>query len=225
MNNTANNPQAAEKNRERNLRNKQLAILAQKGSEKAMRKLLEENEEFYYKIAHVVLREKNAPAYILEYLMDEVPESLFHAVRRYKPETGNEFLTFAGDILKKQMKKKVKFFYRPNEVSLSAFEKKVNDPYDEDVVEYEISIGNVVEPWVVKKVYFEQFRDFFLELTPRQKMILEYKFGYDPSRPVLTCEGRELLDEVTAEFFNSKTSLIKRNIEESYSYLRQKLSV
>lgn len=225
MNNTANDPKAAKKNSKRNLRNKQLAIYAQNGSEKAMRELLEENEEFYFKMAHDVLKEKKAPAYILEYLMDEVPESLFHAVRRYKPETGNEFLTFAGDILKKRMKKKVKFFFRPNEVSLSAFEKKSNDPYDEDVVEYEISVGNMVEPSVVTKIYFEQFRDFFLELTPRQKMILEYKFGYDPSRPVLTCEGRELPDEVTAEFFNSKTSLIKRNIEESYSYLRQKLSV
>ncbi len=87
MNNTANDPQAAAKNSERNHRNKQLAILAQKGSEKAMRELLEENEEFYYKIAHDVLKEKKVPAYILEYLMDEVPESLFHAVRRYKLET------------------------------------------------------------------------------------------------------------------------------------------
>jgi len=225
MNNTANDPQAAVKNSERNHRNKQLAILAQKGSEKAMRKLLEENEEFYYEIAHVVLREKNAPAYILDYLMDEVPESLFHAVRRYKPETGNEFLTFAGDILKKQMKKKVKFFYRPNEVSLSAFEKKDNDPYDADVVEYEISVGNMVEPWVVKKVFFEQFRDFFLELTPRQKMILEYKFRYDPYRPVLTCEGRELPDEVTAEYFHSKTSLIKRSNREAYRRMRGNLSI
>ena len=157
--------------------------------------------------------------------MDEVPESLFHAVRRYKPETGNEFLTFAGDILKKQMKKKVKFFYRPNEVSLSAFEKKDNDPYDADVVEYEISVGNMVEPWVVKKVFFEQFRDFFLELTPRQKMILEYKFGYDPYRPVLTCEGRELPDEVTAEYFHSKTSLIKRSNREAYRRMRGNLSI
>lgn len=224
MNNTANDPQAAAKNSERNHRNKQLAILAQKGSEKAMRELLEENEEFYYKIAHDVLKEKKVPAYILEYLMDEVPESLFHAVRRYKPETGNEFLTFAGDILKKQMKKKVKFFYRPNEVSLSGLVKKNNDPYDEDVVEYEISIGNVVEPFVVKKIYFEQFRDSFLELTPRQKMILEYKFGYDPSRPVLTCEGRELPDEVTAEYFHSKTNLIKRSNREAYRKMRRNLS-
>ena len=126
MNNTANDPQAAAKNSERNHRNKQLAILAQKGSEKAMRELLEENEEFYYKIAHDVLKEKKAPAYILEYLMDEVPESLFHAVRRYKPETGNEFLTFAGDILKKQMKKKVKFFYQNMD---KQFEKNANEGY------------------------------------------------------------------------------------------------
>ncbi len=225
MNNTANDPQAAEKNSERNLRNKQLTIHAQNGSDKAMRELLKENEEFYYKIAHNVLREKKAPAYILEYLMDEVPESLFHAVRRYKPETGNEFLTFAGDILKKQMKKKVKFFYRPNEVSLSAFEKKSYDPYDEDVVEYEISVGNMVEPSVVTKIYFEQFRDSFLELTARQKMILEYKFGYDPSRPVLTCEGRELSDEVTAEHFHSKTNLIKRSNREAYRRMRGDLSI
>ena len=50
MNNTANDPQAAEKNSERNLRNKQLAIHAQNGSDKAMRELLKENEEFHFSI-------------------------------------------------------------------------------------------------------------------------------------------------------------------------------
>lgn len=213
------------KNRERNLRNKELAMMAHKGSEKAMWELLEENEEFFYKIAHEVMKERRAPAYILEYLMEEVPESLFHAVRRFKPETGYEFLTFAGDILKKRMKKKVKLFYRPEEVSLSILVKKSDNPYDEDAVEYEIPVGNAVEPFVVKNVYFEQFRDSFLELTPRQQRILEYKFGYDPSKPVLTCEGRELSDEVTAEYFYSKTNLIKRSNREAYRNMRKQLSI
>lgn len=73
----------------------------------------------------------------------------------------------------------------------------------------------------IRKVFYEQFRDCFLKLPLRQQMILAYKFGYDPGKPVLSCEGRVVPDRKVVAHYRSKMNLIVRDKKDAYERLRK----
>lgn len=92
---------------------------------------------------------------------------------------------------------------------------------DEDW-QFQLPIGDQTEPAAVKKVYFEQFRDCFLQLEEKPRKVLECKFGYDPYEPVLSCMEDYKSDLVVTKIKKSKPSIVRALKERGYEELRKK---
>ena len=151
--------------------------------------------------------------------------AIYESCLDYDPERGVKFLTFAGQVIRNKMFDFIRAHYKSKKheelKTLRPIQKIVPSLPGEEI-EYMIELG-LVEPQTVKKVFYEQFRECFLELPLHQQMILSYKFGYEPDEPVLSCEGRELPDEEVVDYFLSKMSLIVRDKHEAYSRVKKSL--
>ncbi len=54
------------------------------------------------------------------------------------------------------------------------------------------------------------------------QMVLSYKFGYDPYQPVLSCKADYKTDRDVAEYYHSKTSVIKGIRIRGFQQIREK---
>ncbi len=184
--------------------------------------LIERNRPFYQKIAQDVVREIHAGAYLVPALLDEVTESMYEAVEHFDPERGMAFLTFAGKILYNRMIKALGVLYKPREISIEEIEWKMQKRTGEEDWKFQLPAGDLTEPAAVKKVYFEQFRDCFLQLEEKQREVLECKFGYDPYKPVLSCPEDYKSDIRVTALKKSKPSIVTSCRIAGYEALRKK---
>ena len=194
--------------------NEELCVYVRKNAFAGWNILIERNRSFFHKIARNVIRDAqiindDSMDYLTEILLDEVTESIYEAVQQFDQERGFRFLTLAGRILYNRMMTALGTFYKPREISMEEICYSLQERYGEEIQEYEISIGNQTESEVIRKIYFEQFRDCFLHLEDAQQMVLSYKFGYDPYQPVLSCKADYKTDRDVAKYYHSKTSVIK----------------
>ncbi len=203
-------------------RNKRLCAQAKQGDENAFRELLERNERFYRKMAMLVIEAAGAPEYLMQDLLDEVPECLLEIVEGFDVEKGYAFSTYAGTILRRRMGRMVRFYYRPREISITDLTRRSPDPENGEIIEYEAPDPKTVEPVVVKKIFFEQFQENFRQLEDSQQMVLSYKFGYDAGRPPLMCSENYKTDEEVTAYFHSKASIIRNIKNRAYEEMRRK---
>ena len=184
--------------------------------------LIERNRPFYQKIAQDVVREIHAGAYLIPALLDEVTESMYEAVEHFDPAKGMTFLTFAGKILYNRMIKALGILYKPREISIELIEWEMREQTGEEDWKIQLPVGDLTEPAAVKKVYFEQFRDCFLQLEDEQRQVLECKFGYDPYEPVLSCPEDYKSDIRVTAILESKPSIVRSCRIAGYEELRKK---
>ncbi len=199
--------------------NDELAVYVQKHYFAGWPVLIERNRSFFYKIAQDVIREAHAGAYLIPDLLDEVTESMYEAVEHFDPGKGVTFLTFAGTILHNRMIKALGILYKPGEISIEEIEWKMRKLTGEEDWKFQLPVGDQTEPVAVKKVYFEQFRDCFLQLEEKPRKVLSYKFGYDPYKPVLSCEAIYRSDRVMADVFESKPSIVRSDRLKGYEHI------
>lgn len=202
--------------------NNKLAVYAKEHYFAGWPVLIERNQRFYKKIAHEVVKEAHAGAYLVPNLLDEVTESMYEAVEHFDPEKGMSFLTFAGTILYNRMVKALGLLYKPREISIEEIERKMQKRTGDEDWQFQLPIGDQTEPAAVKKVYFEQFRDCFLQLEEKPRKVLECKFGYDPYKPVLSCMEDYKSDLVVTKIKKSKPSIVRSLKERGYEELRKK---
>lgn len=182
--------------------------------------LVKRSRRYCSKVAGRVIREAHADRYLIPVLMDEVTESLYEAVERFDPERGTTFFSFAGRILYNRMMEAMGIFCHPQELFIEDLRWRRLEEDGEDWLDYHVLTGNVTEDVAVRKVYFEEFRDCFLGLADAQQMVLSYKFGYDPQKPVLTCRASCRTDRAVALHFHSKTNIVRKIKEEGYHQIR-----
>lgn len=193
--------------------------------EDALRELLRRHRGFIIKKAVGYKKWAGLAHVRIDELITVGQSAIYESCKDFDPERGVKFLTFAGQVIRNKMFDFIKIHYKSRGHEESKSLRPINKslprlPSEE--IEYMIELG-LVEPQAVKKVFYEQFRECFLELPLHQQMILSYKFGYEPDEPVLSCEGRELPDEEVVDYFLSKMSLIIRDEREAYKQMRRGL--
>lgn len=206
----------------REYEDKELAKLAAANDEEALRELLRRHigliktkaEHFKRRASHVGVRFND--------LVTVGETAVYDAARDYEPERGTKFSTFAGSVIRNKMSDFITQNCQSHTISIASFLGKEGELTETAESSMQlINEKSKVEPQVVRKVFYEQFRDCFLKLPLRQQMILAYKFGYDPGKPVLSCEGRVVPDRKVVAHYQSKMNLIVRDKKNAYEQLRK----
>lgn len=201
--------------------NEELCLLTKQADENALRALIERNRPFVQTIIRQLTEGKDIPCVTYEELRQEGSIGIYEAAMQFDPNKGYSFLTLAGRVIRNKMLDLIGIYADTySQVSIEA------DQQEDDASPgvYEITDRRVdVEGFVVRKIFLEEVRECFLQLSDRQQQILAYKFGIDLSAHPLESEGRDLPDALVAEYFHSKTSLIRKNKEHAYDYIKGEL--
>ena len=210
----------------------ELCALIQDGDMHALSILIDRCKDVIEMMARAVHKKENARFIHVEELQGEGPRGVYEAALAFDPDRGVSFRPLLKQVLKNHMLDLAKQTYRQKEDSMD----RVNELWlleEEGKIviagEHEHSsraehvLRDKVDVYVTNKIFCEQLRDCFLQLSDRQQQILTYKFNYHADRPPMSCEGRKYPDWQVALHFQTKTSLVQRSNQKAYKELKKGL--
>ncbi len=161
----------------------------------------------------------------VEDLVAEGERGLYEAALRFDPGGGTKFLSFAGKYVAGNMYKRIK--------EDSVWENELADleeaDKETDWIQHADSRSDLfrslvsVEERVIRKAYSKEIKESICHLSERERRILLEKFFDPPVLWALIYPGKEISDEILAEYFGMPLRLLKKNLHDAYDKLRKEL--
>ena len=185
--------------------NEQLCVLAQGGDIDARNRLLENNFAFVQKKAFELIEHQKDCRLEADDLVQEGCFGLLEAIRRFDPERGTKFLTYAAYWIRKLMQEAVCAAVVNDEISLN------------ELKEFSLSQahGKSPEQIVLKAETYAELYDGLREINARARTYLLYRYGF--------LDGDEHPIPETAAHFRLTMKRAKKTEQTALDDLRRKM--